>query len=260
MSKFRQLGQVLHTEINFNSRFDGSNRRAILIAPDGARESPFPLVIVPHAASYSAKFTAGYWLDIPIRRGVIAVFPFGHGRRNDLYSVGWRGQIADLASFPDILDEQGILVDRSRIYATGISMGGQESLVLAGTHPNLLAGVAAFNPVIDLSTWFYDYPEAASNVVQEIGGTPEQLPDEYTLRSPINYAETIARVQILIYWDPNDEVVRYQDEKQSGLLYRRVKEMNPDAPITACIHHRGHQWINPSLALDWLLGGEMVNG
>jgi hypothetical protein len=47
--------------------------------------------------------------------------------------------------------------------------------------------------------------------------------------------------------------VPFQSEKQSGLLYRRTKEIDPDAPIIGRTHERGHTWISPRLVLDWLL-------
>ena len=42
-------------------------------------------------------------------------------------------------------------IDRRRVYAVGGSMGGQETLLLLGRHPHLLAGAVAF----DSATNFY---------------------------------------------------------------------------------------------------------
>ena len=66
------------------------------------------------------------------------------------YSWGYRGQIDDLARMPRIVEAHGVRVDRSRIYAIGGSMGGQETLLLAALHPHLLAGAAAFDPATDM--------------------------------------------------------------------------------------------------------------
>ena len=57
--------------IDFVSPFDGSPQKAVLIAPSDVCPTPLPLVIVPHAAFFSAEKTAAYWRDIPIRRGMI---------------------------------------------------------------------------------------------------------------------------------------------------------------------------------------------
>lgn len=240
--------------ITFTSEFDGSQQKAVLVAPDDAGQAPLPMVIVPHAAGWTGEMTADYWKDTPIRLGVIAVFPFGHSRALELRSLAWRGQIMDMANLPDVIAEEGYSVDRSRIYAAGISMGGMESLVLAGKYPDLLAGVVSFNGVIDLAAWFQECDsDIAGRMPIEVGGSPDEMPEEYAERSPITYAATIARVPVLMYWDPNDKVVQFQEEEQSGRLYRLVKELYPDAPIWGHRHDRGHTYVNPGLALKWLL-------
>ncbi|HEY3298477.1 MAG TPA: prolyl oligopeptidase family serine peptidase [Armatimonadota bacterium] len=243
--------------IEFTSHFDGSKRFAVVRAPDDLGDKPLPLVIVPHAAGFSAEATAAYWRGIPERRGVIAVFPFGHGRKLDLYCLGWRGQIADLASLPQVLAGKGYSVDTRRIYSVGISMGGLESLLLAGKHPGLLAGVAAYNAVVDLNTWFYDCDDTIrSSMIEEMGGTPDQIPGDYLARSPINFAEVIAASPVILYYDPDDDMVQFQEDKQSGLLYRRMTATAPNARIEERHHSFGHFYIRPNRALDWLLDGE----
>ncbi len=244
----------MRREITFTSEFDGTERRAILIAPENAGQEPLPLVIVPHAAGWTGEATAGYWRDIPVRHGVIAVFPHGHSRAVPLRSMGWRGQMSDLFLLPHIIEDMGYPLDRSRLYAAGISMGGQEGLLLAGQHPDLLAGVVSFNAVVDLTAWFYDCEsEVCGRMEIEVGGTPEEVPEAYAERSPISYAATIAETPVLIYWDPDDKIVQFQEEKQSGRLFRLVKEIDPNAPIEGHRHDRGHSFVNPSLALRWLL-------
>lgn len=242
--------------LEFTSTFDGSTRNAILLAPEDAGDKPLPLVIVPHAAGYTAKFTSGYWKYIPDQYNVYAIFPFGHGRRLDLYSLGWKGQLEDLVSLPELPSRAGYQIDMGRIYVVGISMGGLESLLLAARYPDVLAGVATFNAVVDLSTWFSMSGSAAQTLIEEIGGTPESNPDDYAERSPINYVRDISKVPCLMYWDPDDAIVPFQEEQQSGLLYRHIRENNPDAAVLARRHKYGHNWISPGAALKWLLALE----
>lgn len=240
--------------IDFVSEFDGSARKAVLLGPDGVGDQNLPLIIVPHAAGFSAEATAAYWRDLPAKRNVLAVFPYGHSRNVDLFSLGWRGQIADLAALPSLLLKLGYPVDTSRVYSVGISMGGTEGLLLAGRCPGLLSGVVAFNPLIDLNSWSSQNDEVIPIMIDEIGGTSAQLPNEYRERSPISYAPTIARLPVLLFFDPADDMVQFQSEKQSGLLYRMIKA-SLDAPIEERLHHFGHYWIRPAIALDWLLNG-----
>jgi pimeloyl-ACP methyl ester carboxylesterase len=240
--------------LTFVSAFDQTPQEAVLVAPDDAEGRVLPLVVVPHAAGWTGEMTADLWKDAPIRHGVIAVFPFGHSRRLDLRSLASRGQMLDLAALPGEIECAGLRVDSQRIYASGISMGGMEGLVLAGQHPDLLAAVVSFNGGIDLSAWDRDCaPDVAERMAFEIGGTPDELPEEYAARSPISYADAISRVPVLMYWDPNDEIVQHQEEKQSGALHRLVMEKRSDAPMTVRRHERGHTYVNPGIALKWLL-------
>ena len=87
-------------------------------------------------------------------RGAFAVIsPDGMGRRLAALSYGYEGQIDDLARMPDVASEAlpWLRIDRSRIYALGTSMGGQETLLLVVRHPRLLAGAVAMDSVTDLA-------------------------------------------------------------------------------------------------------------
>jgi hypothetical protein len=90
--------------------------------------SPLPLVISPHGRGIRAIANAQWWRDLPARGGFAVICPAGMGRRLPLHSWGWRGQIADLARMPSILQATmpWLRVDRRRVYAVGGSMGGQE--------------------------------------------------------------------------------------------------------------------------------------
>lgn len=240
--------------ISFTSEFDGTAREAIVVAPDDAAEHPLPLAIIAHAAGYGAEATAAYWHHLPERRGVIAVFPIGHERRSPLFSMGWTGQIEDLAAMPRIISSLGFSVDASRVYGIGISMGGQEVLLLAGRHPGVLAAVVAFNVAMDLRAWYRSGDLAKGILDAEIGGPPEEFPDDYATRSPMNYTATIARVPTLLVWDTNDRIVPHQEDRQTGLFLSRMRAEHPDAPIESQTHHRGHLWVNPGMALTWAMG------
>jgi pimeloyl-ACP methyl ester carboxylesterase len=146
-------------------------------------------------------------------------------------------------------------VDRTRIYAVGGSMGGQETLLLLGRHPHLLAGAAAFDAVTDLALQYRDFPQLACKgkcaktlghqsfgrrlqelAQTEIGGTPTSRPSAFAERSPLTYAAAIARscVPLQLWWSMKDKIVLDQSQ-QTGALYSRLDQLNPDAPVTAFI-------------------------
>ena len=135
---------------------DGTIRKAWVILPrwyDSRHDPALPLVISPHGRGCTGFSNAGYWGDLPGVGGFAVVNPDGMGRRLDLKSFGYRGQIDDLARMPGIVTHAlpWLRIDRSRIYALGSSMGGQETLLLVARYPHLLAGAAAMDSVTNLS-------------------------------------------------------------------------------------------------------------
>src|SRR5258707_15891178 len=74
---------------------DGELRHAIVLLPAHPGTEPLPLVISPHGRGLTAEADARYWGDLPGRYGFAVVSPEGQGRRLELYSWGYRGQIDD---------------------------------------------------------------------------------------------------------------------------------------------------------------------
>jgi pimeloyl-ACP methyl ester carboxylesterase len=249
--------------------YDGRIRPARVLLPawyGPADDPPIALVISPHGRGVGDDANANLWGDLPGIGGFAVVNPDGEGRELPLFSWGYAGQIADLARMPVIVRAQlpWLRIDARRIYAVGGSMGGQETLLLVARHPRLLAGAVAVDSVTDLARQYRNFPrlqcddaclrkwkEPLGLGLQrlariEVGGSPATKPDAYAARSPLDSAAAIARscVPLQIWWSTADLVV-VDSDRQSGALFRRVRELNAHAPVAA---YRG-SWIH-SVALD----------
>jgi pimeloyl-ACP methyl ester carboxylesterase len=198
------------------------------------------------------------------------VSPDGHGRVLARYSWGYPGQIDDLARMPRIVSRAlpWLRIDRSSVYAFGGSMGGQETLLLLARHPGLLAGAAAFDPVVDfprqyeafarltctgrcLESWGEPIGLGLRKLArQEIGGPPAEARAAWAARSPLAHARTIAHscVPLQLWWSVADRVVADQRLHSRRLLHT-VRRLNPRAPVegyagfwihTAQMHERTH--------------------
>ena len=231
---------------------DGLLRRAYLILPawySPALDPPIPLVISPHGRGVSADVNIRRWGRLPAVGGFAVINPEGQGRALALYSWGDPGEIRDLAHMPEIAERAvpWLHVDRHRVYAFGGSMGGQETLLLVARFPHLLAGAAAFDAPTNMAAQyraFVHLPLGASlqrRARAEIGGTPATDPRGYALRSPLDWARKIAfsRVPLQIWWSTRDRIVT-DERDESGLLYRLVKRLNPDAPATEFVGDWAH--------------------
>jgi hypothetical protein len=228
---------------------DGNRRAAYVVLPDwyGPRDDPpLPLVISPHGRGVTASANVDRWGDLPASGGFAVVNPDGQGRRFGGFSWGYEGQIDDLARMPEIVQRAipWLRVDRSRIYAFGASMGGQESLLLVAQHPRLLAGAAVFDAVTDMAARYRDFGRLDCNrrclarwraplgsglralARTEIGGTPRSNPRAYAARSPLAHARALAAsgVPLQFWWSRADRVVLARD--QSVPLVRALRRLH----------------------------------
>lgn len=242
------------TTITYRSH-DGARREATVVLPasyGSTDHAPIPLVISPHGRNVTGRANAGYWGTLPAVGRFAVVNPEGKGRRLARNSFGYTGQIDDLARMPEIVSAAlpWVHIDRSRIYALGSSMGGQETLLLVARHPDLLAGAVAMDAVTNLVRRYRQMPDLAcgvrcvrrfgqpyglllqQNLAHEVGGTPADSRRQYEARSPLSLAQRIASsgVPLQIWWSKNDRVVTDQAH-QCGALFRALRRLGAAAPV-----------------------------
>jgi pimeloyl-ACP methyl ester carboxylesterase len=223
---------------------DGAARSAVVVLPRwyGPENDPsIPLVISPHGSGVEPAQNARRWGNLPQLGRFAVVNPEGQGAHLELYSWGSPGEIADLARMPRIVHEAlpWLRIDRRRVYAVGASMGGQETLLLAAQHPRLLAGAISFDAPTNMAARYAAFPSLKDgHALQELarlefGGIPRLDHEAWADRSPLFYARELAfsHLPLEIWWSTRDRIVVDQRD-ESGLLYRAIKRINPDAPVT----------------------------
>ncbi len=244
---------------------NGAVRHAYVVLPawyGPDNNPPLPLVISPHGRGATGLQNADYWDTMPAIGRFAVINPDGMGRKYTRFSYGDPGQIDDLAKMPDFATKAlpWLRIDRSRIYALGSSMGGQETLLLVARHPGLLAGAAAMDSVTDLARRYRQLLDlgcdarcleqnggkSAGEVLRgmmsaEVGGTPVAKPAAYAARSSLSQARQIAtsRVPLQIWWSKEDRIVTDQ-QTQSGALFAAVKHLDPCAPVSAYVGRWAH--------------------
>lgn len=235
--------------------YGGHERNAYVLLPHGykAGTNPaIPLVISPHGRAVDGKINTRRWGSLPTLGNFAVVNPDGYGRKLPLHSWGYAGQIDDLAHMADIVESKlpWVHLDRKRMYAVGGSMGAQETLLLAGRYPKLLAGAVAVDGPADFALQYRNFPRLKCDRAclargwghiglgkqrlarKELGGTPVTAAAEFAARSPISYAGVIARscVPVQIWWSRTDAIV-LDPARQSGRMARALRHANPGAPV-----------------------------
>jgi pimeloyl-ACP methyl ester carboxylesterase len=243
---------------------NGHVRNAYVQLPDGygpGHNPAIPLVISPHGRAVDGRINTRRWTNLPTLGGFAVVSPDGYGRVLPLHSWGAPGQIDDLARMPRIVEKQipWLHVDRRRIYAVGGSMGAQETLLLVGRYPRLLAGAVAVDGPADFGLQYHNFPRLTCDAEclsrgwgpiglakqklarREIGGTPETVPAKYAERSPLSYARQIAEscVPVQIWWSRTDETV-LDSARQSGRMFQALRRLNPRAAVDEFVGDWAH--------------------
>ena len=238
----------------------GDERTAVVLAPAPYDGTPLPLVISPHGRGGTGAANASLWGDLPAIGGFVVVNPDGAGDHLGRFSWGASGQIDDLARMPEIVEAAlpWLRLDRNRVYAFGGSMGGQETLLLVARHPELLAGAAAFDSLVDFAHQYDQFPrlkckapcagwggslgDALQRLArEEVGGTPDTASDAYEVRSPIAHAGEIARsgVPLQLWWSTEDQIV-VDSAQQSGALLAALRAEGPAAAVTTFVGTWAH--------------------
>jgi pimeloyl-ACP methyl ester carboxylesterase len=229
---------VRSVEIAYRAH-DGRTSHATVLLPSWygrSKNPPLPLVISPHGRGLWGSTNAKLWGDLPTRGGFAVVNPDGEGEHlSGRFSWGAPEEIDDLARMPEIVQHAlpWLRIDRTRIYAVGGSMGGQESLLLLGRHPHLLAGAVAVDPAVDFARRYHDFGRDQRRLARrEVGGTPATVPQLYAERTVFTYVHTIAdsRVPLEIWWSRADKIIVHS-RLHSGLLVKEIRQLNPHAPL-----------------------------
>ncbi len=195
-----------------------------LTPPDG--DGPWPTVLVIHGGPYSS-FGTTFMIDFQllVSAGFAVVFHNfrGSGGYGSAFSRKMAGDWGTLGSLDhhaavDAAIAAGI-ADPDRLGVYGLSYGGFATCWLVGTSDRFKAGVAE-NPVTNWATSVGQI-DAEWWVVQEHGGTPQELPELYRERSPLTYAPGCRTPMLFIVGEADMRCTPIESEQ-----YYRVLKTN----------------------------------
>ncbi len=243
---------------------DGKQRRAYIVLPfwyGKQNNPPIPLVISPHGRGVSARANAKLWGALPHRGTFAVISPEGAGRALARYSWGSFGQIRDLA--PDARDrtphaavaagrqppdlcvrrQHGRPGDAPPARPLSAAPRRRRGLRLGGRLRRQYRSFPAIPcDAVCQKTWHGPIGASLQSLArQETGGTPKTRPGAYAVRSPVTYVRSIAAscVPLQLWWSRSDRIVVNQ-HLQSGALFRRIKQLNPKAPVRAYVGYWAH--------------------
>jgi dipeptidyl aminopeptidase/acylaminoacyl peptidase len=132
---------------------------------------------------------------------------FGLKYRNAIKEDGWGGrEQVDIATGAQALIHRG-LAEPGKIAATGTSYGGYSAWFLITHYPPEIIAAAA--PICGMTDLVVDYnttrPDLRPLSEEMMGGRPDQVPERYHERSPINFVQDIRGKLLIVQGalDPN---------------------------------------------------------
>jgi len=132
---------------------------------------------------------------------------FGLKYREAIKEDGWGGrEQADIATGAQALVQAG-LAEPGKVGVTGTSYGGYSAWCQITHYPPEIIGAAA--PICGMTDLVVDYnttrPDLRPLSEEMMGGRPDQIPERYFERSPINFAQDIRGKLLIIQGalDPN---------------------------------------------------------
>lgn len=166
---------------------------------------PWPVVFVNHAGFG----TAGDFSDVALMirdRGYLVFNPDFRGSGMSQGShEGAKGEVDDVIAAIDYLQGEG-LVDGDRVGMYGQSHGAAVSVLAASRDPRVKAVVAeaGFYDAVGLYENIASSTDPAAEALRNellpmVGGTPEQVPREYAVRSALNFVGGIQAAVLIIH-------------------------------------------------------------
>ena len=141
-------------------------------------------------------------------------------------------------------------IDTGNIFLLGCSGGGHMALLAAADQPHTFRAVDVWCPVTDLHAWYstlistqHSYP---AHIAACLGGTPQEVPEEYRSRSPQFRADDLAKLPVRLHHGRHDDLVPFQN---TAALAAAI-ELAGSNQIYPDIFDGGHEQI-PSQSFDW---------
>jgi len=210
--QLRDFGEAEITDwrdrlVGVKSSKDGTVQPVWFYAPETARTNAVPLIVGLHTWGGTYHQLSHYRtvMNYARERGWAMVGPNFRGPNFTPQGCGSELAVQDIVDAIEYA-KATVKIDTDRIYIIGGSGGGHMTLLMAGRHPEIFAGAAAFCPISDIARWWEErrapddqWHNYAANVEAACGGTPSEKPDEYALRSPVTHLKAARAAGVPVY-------------------------------------------------------------
>ena len=182
---------------------DGTKVSGLLYKPEG--KGPWPLIVLCHAGFGEGADFSDVAMMVRTKGYVVFNPDFRGSGKSEGKHEGAKGEVDDVISGIKYVKSLGV-VDDTHVGMYGQSHGASVAMLAASRYSGIKAVVeeAGFTDAVDLYNSEANSTDATVSTLKKellsmIGGTPSQVPNEYKVRSAINYADRINAPMLLIH-------------------------------------------------------------
>ena len=176
--------------------------RVFLAAPESG-SGPFPCVQIQHAGGGYESIYEHMAVQLA-ERGIVGVAMINRGYPGSEGQMEYgKGEITDIGNLSEHLCSRPY-IDPERMGIVGYSRGGHNSLLAIEQYDYFIAGALWSTPV-DM----FELVKVVPWISEMIGGFPDEIPEEYHIRSSINFVEQV-NCPLLVLHGESDDVVSVQ--------------------------------------------------
>lgn len=222
----------------------------VVLPDDYADKSYTVLIYFPEVHTYIETLATNYALN-----GIIVIRPYarGYDESDGVRDLGGQKDITDAQKLLNIFDSASF-IKNSKIFVAGSSEGSITALrMMAEDGDKRISGCAVIDAITDLPAFCSFRGEGVINLVTAlIGKTYEEAPEEYKLRSAIEFTEKLDRPILILHYTQTPHFLI----EQTDAFYDAIKDVNRD-----CTYHKidalssdfgGNNQESLDLLLSWL--------
>ncbi len=186
----------------YRSSADNTFQPAVFFDPGDSK--PVPLLVGLHTWSADYKQANIYFVKGAKDKGWAVICPDFRGSNTKPSACGSDLAVADIVSAVEYMKRR-VSIDSDRIYLMGMSGGGYASMLMAGRHPEIWAGVCSWVGISDLAAWHAETESQGLNYCKHLeavcGGKPGDstaVDEQYRHRSAKTWLHRASDVPLSI--------------------------------------------------------------
>jgi dipeptidyl aminopeptidase/acylaminoacyl peptidase len=220
---------------------EGLRLKVFVAAPEGDG-GPFPSVQIHHAGGGYEPVYEHMAVELA-QRGILGIAMIHRGYPGSQGDMEYgKGEITDIGNLTREIRRRPD-ADPDRMGIMGYSRGAHNA-ILAVERYDYFRAAALWSTPVDM----FDHVQVNPWIAYMFGGLPDEVPEEYRIRSSIDYVDQIQCPLLLIHGEMDDVVpVRHTLRLADAL---RTK----DKPFELQLFpHEGHIWSMSGFAHNWRL-------